>query len=133
MSARFILFAIILAIYLGIGIGTAIRVDKKIPLQSFVLIIIDVPLFALLGLIVWTVEFIRDLRKTKTVKLRYGMYIYIAYFKILPYMCELFALKIVTPGSKKQNSASKQRKKVDSNEIKNIYTKGYQIVLEGIS
>ena len=117
----------ITAIYIGIGIGTIMRFDRKLSRQSVIIIMIIVPIFVAYGFIIWTNELRKDLGKMNRVKLSYIRYIYKAFMKEMPSMCESCASMIIDIRKKNLEQQSEVQKTTSKRYEKKVNHVSYRL------
>ncbi|WP_318362383.1 hypothetical protein [uncultured Agathobaculum sp.] len=133
MNVCSIIIAVIIAALVGSGLGTIMRIERRLTKRDMLSVFSRVPFFGILGFCIWTKEFLKDLIKTKRVRISYIRYIYRSFFRILPSMCEVYAEVII----RRNHIARKKQRKKKSNDymqvqqsIRNVSEREYNIVLK---
>lgn len=124
MKAWVLVVTVLCVWYVGIGLGSIMRIDRKLSNGTLLKIFFLSPLFAFEGFIIWTVYIIHDIIVDKKLKIRFIVFMYRSYFKVMPYMCEVFSRVII--------EAEKGRKRSGTGTMKNtkhIFQRGYDLVL----
>ena len=106
MNALWIIVALSIVFIVGSSAGTIMRFERKLSKRDIIDIFLNIPVFAVLGFIIWTKELLKDLIKTKRVRISYVRYIYKSFFRILPSMCEMYAEVII------QKNRIRKKKKI---------------------
>lgn len=114
MNALWIIVALLIVFIVGSSTGTIMRFERKLSKRDIIDIFLNIPVFAVLGFIIWTKELLKDLIKTKRVRISYVRYIYKSFFRILPSMCEMYAEVII------QKNRIRKKKKIKRSQCGNI-------------
>lgn len=137
MKIVIMLLLALLALYLGIGIGTIMRFDRKISNKAKLYILLIIPIFAICGFAIWSIEMCKDLSNFHGEKLSYIRYIYKFFIKAMPSLCQDCADAIIEAFRKEERyNANKKRHKQYRNQnvsflekAKSIIKKGYNYAL----
>lgn len=132
MRITVMLLSTFLALYLGIGIGTIMRFDKKISDKAKIAIMILIPIFAICGFLIWSVELRKDLKKMHGGKLSYIRYIYKFFIKAMPSLCQDCANAIVVALRKEAKyNANKKGHRHYRNQNSSLYVDAKSIIKNG--
>lgn len=124
MKAWVLIITVLGVWFFGIGLGSVMRIERKISNGTLVKIFFFSPLFAFEGFIIWTVYTIHDIIVDRKTRIRFIIFMYRSYFKIMPYMCEAFTSVIINSDKERKRSG-----KSTAQNTKHIFQRGYDLAL----
>lgn len=125
MKAWELIAMVLCILYFGIGLGSIMRIERKLSAGIILKVFFITPIFVLGGFVIWTVHAIHEISIDKKVKVRFIVTMYRAYFQFMPYMCEAFIHSIIGAKEKRESSVTGTMK-----NAKHIFQKGYEFILE---